>query len=221
MLNIFIGYDSKEVEAYHVLSHSIIRQASAPVSITPIRLQQVPIWRDRHPTQSTEFSFSRFLAPWLSGYEGWSLFMDTDMLVTEDIVQLFQEANDRYAVQVVKHDYSPATETKFLNQPQSAYRRKNWSSVILFNNHRCRELTPRFINTATGLDLHQFNWLHDMEIGELPVTWNWLVGEYEKPDYLPFNLHWTIGGPWFPEYRNADYADLWFAERSLIYGTDV
>lgn len=220
---VFIGWDPNEADAYHVLSHSIIRHASAPVSITPIMLNQVPMWRERNPLQSTEFSFSRFLVPYLSGYEGWSLFMDTDMMVTRDIVELFQHANERYSVQVCKHDYTPKTETKFLGQIQSPYNRKNWSAVMLFNNARCRALNPNLVNTASGLHLHRFQWCHDMEIGDLPLEWNYLLGEFDKPDYdnLPANLHWTIGGPWFKEYRDADCADLWFAERKMIYGTDV
>ena len=221
MYRIFIGWDPNEVDAYHVLCNSIIRHASAPVSITPLKKEHVPIWRERNPLQSTEFSFSRFLVPSLCNYEGWSLFMDCDMMVTRDIVELFREANERYAVQCVKHQYVPKTLTKFLGQKQSAYERKNWSAVMLFNNSRCRQLTPYYVNTATGRDLHQFAWLHDDEIGKLPGTWNFLVGEYDKPATLPANIHWTIGGPWFPEYIDTDYADLWFAERKLMYGTDV
>ena len=37
-VRVFIGYDSKEVVAYHVLAHSIIEHASVPVMICPIAL---------------------------------------------------------------------------------------------------------------------------------------------------------------------------------------
>lgn len=218
MLRVFIGWDENEIEAYHVLSHSIIRHASAPVSITPLKLSQEPMWRDRDPKQSTEFSFSRFLVPSLCNYEGHALFMDCDMMVTRDIVELFQCANERYALQCVRHQYIPRTLTKFLGQQQSVYERKNWSAVMLFNNTRCRQLTPQYVNTASGRDLHQFKWLHDSEIGFIPGTWNFLVGEYDKPPSVPANIHWTIGGPWFPDYKDTDYADLWFAERKMIHG---
>ena len=48
---------------------------------------------------------------------------------------------------------------KFLGEPQSKYEKKNWSSVILFNNARCTALTPEYVSTASGLELHQFKWL--------------------------------------------------------------
>lgn len=221
MYRIFIGWDPHEIEAYHVLCHSIIRHSSAPVSITPLKLSQLPMWRERHPLQSTEFSFSRFLVPYLCNYEGTALFMDVDMMVTADIVELFQQGNERHAVSVVKHDYIPHDEVKFLDHKQTPYERKNWSSVILFNNPRCRALTPHYVNTASGLDLHRFLWLHDSEIGKLDEEWNYLVGEYKQLPWPPKNIHWTVGGPWFPQYKDTDYADLWFAERELIRGTDV
>ena len=41
MINIFIGYDSKEKVAYNVLSHSIIQNSTKPVAITPIALNNL------------------------------------------------------------------------------------------------------------------------------------------------------------------------------------
>lgn len=218
MYRIFIGWDPNEIEAYHVLCHSIIRHASAPVAITPLKKEHLPMWRERHPLQSTEFSFSRFLVPHLCNYEGQALFIDCDMMVTKDVVELFKHGSERYAVSVVKHDYTPNEGNKFLDQPQSPYPRKNWSSVMLFNNSQCRALTPEAVNTWQGLDLHRLTWLHDSQIGELPAEWGHLIGEYQDPDELPALLHWTIGGPWFDSYRNTNYAQLWRAERKLTYG---
>ena len=63
--------------------------------------------RERNPLQSTDFSFSRFLVPYLCGYEGWSLFMDCDMLMLDDIAELWALRDERYAVQVVKHEHVP------------------------------------------------------------------------------------------------------------------
>ena len=168
---IFIGFDSKEVVAYHVLAQSIIEHASTPVAFSPIVLSHLQglFTRERNALQSTEFSFSRFMVPYLSGYEGWSLFVDCDMLACADIAELWSLRDERFAVMCVKHDYQPKTETKFLGQTQTKYQKKNWSSVMLFNNRRCRALTPDFVNTATGLELHQFKWLDgDDQIGELP-----------------------------------------------------
>lgn len=215
MLHVFIGYDPKESAAFYTLSHSIQRRASRPVSITPLMLSQLKgiYRRQRGPTESTEFSLTRFLTPLLSGYEGWSLFMDCDMLCRTDITELerFAERASDKAVLVCKHEYVPSTERKFLDQVQTRYARKNWSSVMLFNNARCRSLSSEYVSSASGLDLHRFAWTTDEQIGELPLEWNWLVGEY------PYNpaariVHYTLGGPYFDDYRNCDYAEEWFAE---------
>ena len=212
---VFIGFDSKEVVAYHVLAQSIIEHASIPVMFCPVVLPHLDgiFMRERNALQSTEFSFSRFLVPYLSDFEGWSLFMDCDMLMRADIAELWKLRDENAAVMCVKHDYQPKVETKFLGQVQTKYEKKNWSSVLLFNNARCHALTPDYVNTATGLQLHQFKWLEsDAEIGELPPAWNWLVNEYDHdPDAK--NVHFTDGGPYFDEYRNDDYADEWFAMR--------
>ena len=215
MLSIFIGYDSRESVAFHTLAHSILRRASLPISIAPLaRSQLAHVYRrSRGPTEATEFSLTRFLVPYLSGYAGWSIYMDCDMLCRVDIAGLAREMErqaDR-AVLVCKHDYVPKGERKFLDQVQTKYPRKNWSSLMLFNNERCRALTPDYVNSASGLELHRFAWLEDRLIGELAREWNWLVGEY------PYSAdariaHFTRGGPYFEAYRDCDYADEWFAE---------
>lgn len=210
-VRLFIGYDSKEVVAYHVLCQSVIDRASVPVAFTPLVLHGLKdvFARPRNELQSTEFSFSRFLVPYLSGYEGWSIFMDCDMLFQEDIAKLWALRDDRYAVMCCKHDYVPKESVKFLGQTQTKYQKKNWSSVMLFNNARCRQLTPEYVNDRSGLELHQFKWLTgDEDIGALPLTWNHLVGVYEKDDKAAV-LHYTLGGPYFKDYADCDHADVW------------
>jgi len=216
VLDVYIGYDRQEIVAYHVLTQSILERVSRPVRFTPISLSTLHGVFDREalPQQSTDFSFSRFLTPYLSAYAGWSLFMDCDMLARADIAELFALADDRYAVMVCQHDYVPRDEVKFLNHVQTRYAKKNWSSVMLLNNARCRALTPSYVETASGLELHQFHWLADAEaeIGALPLEWNWLVGEYDaSPDAKI--AHFTRGGPYFPEYASCDYAEEWRAVR--------
>jgi hypothetical protein len=218
VIRVFIGYDSREAVAFSVLSHSIQARASAPVSVSPLMLSQLKdiLTRERHPLQSTDFSFSRFLTPHLSGYEGWSVFMDCDMVMLDDIVRLYALRDDRRAVMVVKHDHVPKETTKFLGEPQSKYEKKNWSSVMLFNNAKCRALTPDFVNTASGLELHQFKWLaNDDLIGGLPDRWNHLVG-YSPPRKDAALVHYTLGGPYFDGYRDCEYSKEWFAERDAM-----
>jgi hypothetical protein len=218
LIPVYVGFDPRETVAFHVLSHSIQARASQPVSIAPLMLSQLAgiLSRERHPLQSSDFSFSRFLTPYLSGYAGWSLFMDCDMLMLEDIASLWALRDERYAVMVVKHEHKPRETVKFLGEPQSAYEKKNWSSVMLFNNARCAALTPEYVNRASGLELHQFKWLPDDDvIGALPARWNHLVG-YDAPRSDAALVHYTLGGPYFSAYANADYADEWRAERDRM-----
>ena len=193
-----------------------------PVTIAPLALPHLNgiLKRERHPLQSTDFSFSRFLVPYLSDYEGHSIFMDCDMLVLDDIAALWDLRDSAYALQVVKHDHRPRETMKFLRQTQTAYEKKNWSSVMLFNNEKCAALTPEYVSTASGLDLHQFKWLGgDEHIGELPHRWNHLV-DYDHPSREVSLAHYTLGGPYFPEYVNCEYSSEWRSEREAMLHAD-
>ena len=218
MIRVFIGYDSREAVAFSVLSHSIHRRASQPVAIAPVMLSQLEgvFKRERNALQSTDFSFSRFLTPWMCDYQGWAIFMDCDQLVLDDIAKLWAMRDDRYAVQVVKHNHVPKEEVKFLGEKQSKYQKKNWSSVMLMNCAKCRALTPEYVNTASGLELHQFKWLDsDSLIGEIPSRWNHLVG-YDAPRTDAALVHYTTGGPYFPEYEDCEYSKEWREEFELM-----
>jgi len=222
MIKVFIGYDPRETVAFSVLAHSIHARASVPVSITPLVLSELSgiLTRERHPLQSTDFSFSRFLTPFLSDYAGWSIFTDCDMLVRDDIARLYALRDERYAVMVVKHEHVPKESTKFLGQPQTPYQKKNWSSVMLFNNARCRALTLEYVNAASGLELHQFKWLADDDlIGQIPARWNHLVGYSERnPDAAL--VHFTLGGPYFDEFRDCEFAQEWRDELQAMLRVD-
>lgn len=142
------------------------------------------------------------------------------MLVLDDVAKLWALRDDRFAIMSVKHDHRPEERVKFLGAPQTPYGKKNWSSVMLFNNARCKALTPEYVNSATGLELHQFKWLAgDDEIGEIPHAWNHLVG-YDAPRPGMSNVHYTIGGPYFNEYIDCEYAEEWQAERAAMLRVD-
>lgn len=223
---VFIGYDPQEPIALHVLAHSIMRHASGPVSIVPLvqaHLRQRGIYtRDRGPSESTEFSLTRFLVPYLSDYGGLSLFMDCDMLCQGDVYELLDYARKEpiTAVYCVQHDYQPKHKTKFLGHAQTTYEKKNWSSVMLFRNKYCDKLTPEYVNSASGAELHQFKWLNTphLDVQPLPKEWNWLVGEYDKNPHAKL-IHYTEGGPWFRDYQFCDHADLWFNELGRAFPT--
>jgi hypothetical protein len=220
-LRIFIGFDSREVMAYHVLVNSLIRHASGPLSITPLvqsSLRTQGLYtRERGPLESTEFSLTRFLVPYLADYKGYAIFMDCDMLCRGDVYELLELARTPYELFVplvwcVQHDYTPASAIKMDGQTQSVYPRKNWSSLMVFQCYGCRMLTPDFVNRAIPGALHQFGWMRDKKIGALPKAWNYLVGESNQATEPPKMIHFTNGGPWFRDYQQCDYAPEWFEE---------
>ena len=212
---IYIGFDQAESVTFHTLAHSILSRASVPVSIIPIKRSLFKEFHTRKldPKQSNEFSFTRFLVRFLNGYEGHAIFMDCDMLVLDDIKKLWDLRSPDKDVQVVKHDYVPRDEIKYLGTTQYKYPRKNWSSMMIFNCEYCTTLTPEYVNNASGLELHQFKWTEN--IGELPKDWNHLVSEY-PPNPNAKLVHYTVGGPYFREYQNCEFAEEWFNERLLM-----
>ena len=217
-MKIFVGYDTREDIAYQVCKHSILkRQPNADVR--PLKQQELRDagWYTRpiDKLASTEFTFTRFLIPELTNFKGWALFMDCDMILTTDIKELFDQADDKYAVMCVHHDYKVKEEFKMDGQKQTIYPRKNWSSVMLFNceHPSNKALTQDLVNNPeiNGAYLHRFSWLKDKEIGELHHTWNYLVGVYNDIE-TPKLIHYTEGGPWFENYRDCEFNGLWKQE---------
>lgn len=216
IIPIFIGYDPREPVAFHVCANSIIRQSSRPVSIIPLALNLLKGYQETHSDGSNQFIYSRFLVPWLQSWIGWAIFMDGDMIVRGDIVDLWGLREGDKDVLVVKHDYKTRLSEKYLGAPNENYPRKNWSSVILWNcsNFPNRRLTPEFIQNQSGSYLHIFSWLDDDRIGSLPLEWNWLPDEYgANPDARL--LHYTLGTPCFDEFRDTTQGELWHAEHAL------
>jgi len=215
MLKICIGYDPAETVAYHVLCHSILRQASAPVSFIPINKRNIPEFTRGIEDGSTEFSFSRFLTPYLAGYQGQAIFMDCDMLVRGDIYDILKYCDLSHDVFVVKHDYEPKPGIKFLGNTQHIYPKKNWSSVMVFNCYKdgCKRLTADTVSNKSGAYLHRFEWADS--VGELPVEWNHLCGEYEENPNARI-VHYTLGTPCFEGYENQEWADAWEHEFDLM-----
>ena len=168
---------------------------------------------------STEFAISRFCVPFIQT-KGWALFMDSDIVCLTDINKLFELADDRYAVMVVKHDYTPSESLKMDGQIQTVYNRKNWSSVMLFNTSHPSHLKLKSvdrINKLPGRELHRFCWLEDDEIGSLPKEWNHLVGvdPIEEASKAKI-LHFTLGLPIFPDWIPQPLDNVWLTERTYV-----
>lgn len=214
LLTIFIGWDEREQEAYEVCVKSLYENTDSVLNIIPIKkheLIRAGKYNRENDQAATDFAYTRFLVPYLCNFKGWALFIDCDFLFTKDVKELFDYADDKHSLMCVQHDYVPKASIKMDGQPQVAYPRKNWSSCVLWNcgHKHNRILTPYTVNTQTGAYLHRFKFTTDWAIGELPLEWNWLEGEYEKPDTPPAAIHFTNGGPWFENCQDVDYADLW------------
>jgi hypothetical protein len=220
-LKVYVGYDSREDIAWRVCRHSLLRHASADVPIFPLKQQTVRelgLYTRATDKASTEFSLTRFLTPYLAAHDGWSVFVDCDFLFTTDIMKVLDGVDRNKAIYVVQHDYTPSQTVKMDGQTQTSYPRKNWSSFMLFNNAHpaVKALTPDVVNREGPAYLHRFSWISDdSQIGSLPLGWNFLSGEYPKPALTPAAIHYTNGGPWFSNWQNVDFADLWCAERDL------
>lgn len=193
------------------MAESIMQNSSVPVSITFLHRDMLKMFtRQKSIHDSTDFSNSRFLVPYLFDYHGWTLFTDNDMIVTADIKELFDMADDRYAVMCVKHNQVCESDTKFLGAEQTSYAYKNWSSVMLFNNAKCKSLTLDYVNSAPGLDMHQFKWLESVDlVGDLPLEWNYLVENKNQTGAEPKLIHYTCGGPYFKETKYCEHSDKW------------
>jgi lipopolysaccharide biosynthesis glycosyltransferase len=184
MLRIFVGHDPLQPVSTTVLVHSIISRASKPVCVTPLSLKTLPIKR----RGLTEFTYSRFLVPYLCDYQGWSLFLDTDMLVLEDIAKLFELADDRHTIQLVKN--------------------KLRLDLILFNNAKCRELRPAVID---DMSRDPFGLWWASSVGALPEEWNHCVG-CDDPRNDAMLVHFTQGVPFFLDTEGTEYVDEWRSE---------
>jgi hypothetical protein len=228
-MKVYIGYDSSEPAAYKVAELSLRRRTSN-IEVTALRddrlmssgLLHRPVdARGRrydiisNANASTEFANSRFLVP-IMAQNGWALFTDCDVVFLGNVKELMQHADPAYAVQVVKHDQRVVEELKMDGQFQTAYARKNWSSVVLWNcDHPANQrLSLTDVNSRRGIELHQFYWLNDAEIGELPPEWNWLVGVEPKPADVKI-AHFTLGGPFTKGWPGGkEHDQLWLDEAS-------
>ena len=221
-VKVFVGYDSREDIAWQVCRHSLLRHSDENIEVIPLRqsaLRELGLYtRPLDAGASTEFSLTRFLTPYLAAQRGWVIFCDCDFLFTTDIRNVLEGLDPTKAVYCVQHDYVPAHQVKMDGKRQATYPRKNWSSFMIFNcdHPDVRALTPAVVNSVTPAYLHRFEWVADDDaIGSLEIDWNFLEGEYAMPRTTPRVIHYTNGGPWFEQWQNCDYADLWLHERNL------
>ena len=223
-LPIFIGYEEREHEAYEVCKYSLEYQNQCRKEtgtwawddypdIIQLRSTEIKEYkRDHGEPQSTDFTFTRFWCPYLCDFEGFSLFVDCDFLFLAHPIEILKHIDTRKAVSVVQHpEYIPKGDIKMDGIAQHRSKRKNWASLIVFNNEHPSNkiLEPDYLNNhLPGLDFHHLAWLDDSEIGSIPMEWNCLDQYYHIEN--PKAIHYTEGGPWFGgEYFHTRYAQEW------------
>jgi hypothetical protein len=226
ILTVFVGFDSREPEAYEVAKASLLKHASMPVMVRKLderALRHSGLYQRQWQAEgnqkidlvdgkpfSTEFSFTRFLVPALMQWDGYAVFVDCDWLFRADIAELLHEIDPKKAIQVCKQKYVPSTDIKMDGQVQQRYFRKNWSSFMVWNcSHPTnRMLTVDAVNFEPGSWLHGLGWCPDYEIGDLRHQWNFIDGTTSGE---PLGVHYTTGGAWFPHLRNsnAPYFEDW------------
>lgn len=224
-MRVFIGFDGREQAAAAVCRSSLMRVTRGGLVpefldvsdlrrrglLTRIRdergAQDYDLVSNRH--YSTRFNVSRFLVPILC-QGGPALFVDCDTVFVRDPREMLWLDLDT-AIAVVKHNQEPTPgATKMVDQAQTAYPRKNWSSVMLFNcDHPAnRRLSLWDVNNRHRDELHAFYWLHDSEIDDLAPEWNWLVDVEPRPEDLGI-AHMTLGGPWLPGWSGGSFDEEW------------
>ena len=224
-LAVYIGWDSREVEAFDVCEHTLKKHWQSDPKLLRIEaLKQHELrskgmyHRDVDKLAATEFSLTRFLVPSLNQFRGYAVFVDCDFVFLDDIKAVFDEIDPNKAISVVKHDYAPQEKYKMDGAIQHNYPRKNWSSFMVFNcaHPSNRKLTDLTVNHESPAFLHRLSWLKDSEIGEIGRRWNYLEGHYPADEVDIKAIHFTRGGPWFKNMQHVDFADVWLNEYSEI-----
>jgi lipopolysaccharide biosynthesis glycosyltransferase len=245
--NIFIGYDHRLPRDYAVAVRSLLRNLDQDYKgkfginqITPLLLPDLqakgiytrPTYMIENrlfdsisdAPMATEFAISRFFIPYLCEFKEWSFFCDSDFLFRCDIRELFEYMDPSKAVICVKHQHNPETTEKMAGQLQTAYDRKNWSSMMMINNAhpKNKNLVPEYLNKATGRGLHAFEWLADDDIGEVGPEWNWLEG-HNSTDIDAKIVHYTNGSPYLLQDYSLPYTNEWVdvAESIDMVGEDL
>lgn len=232
---IYIGWDPREAAAFAVARESCRKLLTRPIPIYGLLLDDLiamglytrpieyrpsaadkPVMWDvvSDAPMATQHACARFFVPMLAK-TGWALFTDGDVMFRGNVARLFEQLDPSKAVYCVQHKHDAQPGIKMDGQVQTAYARKNWTSVIAFNcDHPANKaLTLDVLNNTPGRDLHRLFWLADCDIGELDQVWNYLVG-HSDPDLSATIAHFTSGVPDMPGYEDQKYADEWRKERA-------
>lgn len=218
-LHVYIGFDTRnygQTLAYEGCKRSIeanLNRDKYDVVIHQLNLKELMkeghMYREVDPLAATEFTYTRFLVPFLNNYQGKALFCDSDFIWTCCVSEAFNYLEEGQAVACVQHEYTPHAVVKMNGLHQTNYPRKNWSSLMVFDcgHSSTQQLTVKAVNEQTPAWLHRMTWAKDEEIGWIPYQYNYLVGYYDTDDAKVY--HYTDGGPWHPGYENVQYGEQW------------
>ena len=205
-MRIFVGHDSTQPENTAVCVRSIERFGHKVTLLDKKDLQRDHGYKRKKEDGSTEFTYTRFLVPYLCGYKGIAMFCDSDFVWRKDPAILDRLVGDA-PVTVVKHLVKQVREDhKFLAHKNEWYPRKWWSSMMVFNcdHEDCSVLTLDAVNKQTPQWLHRFEWASD--IGRLDESYNYLVGYYNF-NKDPVAVHFTDGTPIYTDYAHDEFAE--------------
>jgi len=212
-LRIFIGHDSRHKIATKVCKQSILKYfpGASVTFLDKASLKRNNIYgREDVEGESTEFSFTRFYVPLLMNYTGYGMFCDNDFLWRVDPREISRYLDNK-PLAVVKHEDYEAKSNKMDGVVNKSYPKKNWSSLMLFDCAKLKtKLSKEYLDNATPSQLHEFKFLNEKEIGEIPKRYNMLVGIDKCTKENSRALHYTMGGPWFDEYKNCEMSEEWW-----------
>lgn len=143
MIRVFVGTSQEHARADAVLEYSIRKHTSSPFEITFMRPGDLPI-----SGGVTGFTFFRFAVPWLCDGEGFAIYLDSDMLLLDDIAKLWDQ---RLAGKWVRHEH-PEGDCVSVIDCEAAY------------------LEPELINQSTKWELRQM--LQGIYSHTLSDDWN-------------------------------------------------
>ena len=221
-LNIYIGYDKNhngiEKESKFSIEKSIEKSFSRgkyedaykwKPEIKFLDVDTIPEYTRPYANQSTWFTYSRFLIPYLENYEGFSIFLDDDFFFKKSPLPMFYYLSPEDAVACIQYPQYKHDSVKFDGEVNIDYPCKLWSSMMVFNNGHedCKKLTPEVVNTWTGAQLHQFEWTD--KISKIPEKYIFVEG-YDNPEdkWDWSGIHFTRGGPWIDGMDTSGLSNL-------------
>lgn len=195
-LNVYIGSQKSHDLIIKVLEYSLRVNSKFDVNILPIFQTELsnhnlPICKNNLP--GTSFSFQRFLIPEIMSYDGLGLYLDSDMIVFDDIKYLFDAAESNDQIYLPKN-----------------FKETGHTSVMLINSSRCDWKINDIIKLLDDKKLNYKELMQEIKIcnsiGTFNENWNCL-DNYNKNTKL---LHYTNMSkqPWLS--AKNEFAIHWF-----------